>query len=173
MTYSYYILCNPTPTLILVRVPIGERARTGFRSYHVLVPQRLIRRGVNQIMRSHGLRGTDCDLIMEFAHPDSPRSDQCLLGDALTKLYLTFEEPQRFPNNYREFWLYDWSLLGSCFELIRSPVPDPTEKPRERCQARESNNVQCELTAGHTGHHACPSSLARFRTARFYQPKAS
>jgi hypothetical protein len=31
----------------------------------------------------------------------------------------------------------------------------------QRCPARESGGVQCELAAGHEGEHACPEAIAR------------
>lgn len=46
------------------------------------------------------------------------------------------------------------------------PEPKPEVPSRNRCKARDSGGVQCELAWGHPGQHACPAALRNFNDAR-------
>jgi hypothetical protein len=54
---------------------------------------------------------------------------------------------------------FDKEPIVSLVEL----APDaPLPNEADRCEARDSHGVQCELLAGHAGTHACPKALSHW-----------
>ena len=56
------------------------------------------------------------------------------------------------------------------YPMMTEPEISKPELPsRNRCKARDSGGVQCELAWGHPGQHACPAALRNFNDARALQ----